>query len=47
VKRSGNPQPLSLIETVIVVASQIALVGKSNFLFGDSGASTPNRVVRA
>jgi NhaC family Na+:H+ antiporter len=44
VKRPDTPQPLSLIEAIIPVASLIALVGLSYFLFGDAGAGGPNQV---
>lgn len=44
VKRPDSPQPLSLIEAIIPVASLIALVGLSYFLFGDAGAGGPNQV---
>lgn len=43
-KRPETPQPLSLIEAIIPVASLIALVGLSYFLFGDAGAGGPNQV---
>lgn len=43
-KRPDTPQPLSLIEAIIPVASLIALVGLSYFLFGDAGAGGPNQV---
>jgi NhaC family Na+:H+ antiporter len=43
-KRPDSPQPLSLIEAIIPVASLIALVGLSYFLFGDAGAGGPNQV---
>ena len=36
--------PLSLVEAIIPVASLIALVGLSYFLFGDGGANGPNQV---
>jgi NhaC family Na+:H+ antiporter len=44
VKRPDTPQPLSLIEAIIPVASLIILVGLSYFLFGDAGALGPNQV---
>ena len=43
-KRPDAPQPLSLIEAIIPVASLITLVGLSYFLFGDAGAGGPNQV---
>ena len=39
-----EPQPLTLIEAVIPVASLIVLVGLSFYLFGDAGAAGPNQV---
>ena len=39
-----GPQPLTLIEAVIPVASLILLVGLSFYLFGDAGAAGPNQV---
>ena len=42
--RPDTPQPLSLIEAIIPVASLIILVGLSYFLFGDAGAGGPNQV---
>jgi NhaC family Na+:H+ antiporter len=39
-----TPQPLTLIEAVIPVASLILLVALSFFLFGDAGAAGPNQV---
>ncbi len=36
--------PLSLVEAIIPVASLIALVGLSYYLFGDGGANGPNQV---
>jgi len=44
VKRPQQPQPLSLAEALIAVASLIGLVALSYFLFGDAGASGPNQV---
>jgi len=44
VKRPDQPQPLTLLEAVIPVASLILLVGLSYFLFGDGGAVGPNQV---
>ena len=39
-----SPQPLTLAEAIIPVASLILLVGLSYFLFGDAGALGPNQV---
>lgn len=39
-----EPQPLSLIEALIPVASLILLVALSFYLFGDGGSSGPNQV---
>jgi NhaC family Na+:H+ antiporter len=39
-----SPQPLTLIEALIPVASLILLIGLSYHLFGDAGASGPNQV---
>jgi len=44
VKRPDKPQPLTLTEAVIPVASLILLVALSYFLFGDAGAGGPNQV---
>ena len=41
---SDTPQPLSLLEAILPVASLVMLVGLSYFLFGDAGASGPNQV---
>ena len=43
-KRPENPQPLTLTEAIIPVASLIVLVGLSFYLFGDAGAGGPNQV---
>ncbi len=43
-KRPATPQPLTLTEAIIPVASLIVLVGLSYFLFGDAGAAGPNQV---
>ncbi len=43
-KRPDRPQPLSLTEAAIPVASLIALVALSYFMFGDAGALGPNQV---
>ena len=43
-KRPDSPQPLSLPEAIVPVASLILLVGLSYFLFGDRGAVGPNQV---
>jgi NhaC family Na+:H+ antiporter len=42
--RPKEPQPLSLAEAVIPVASLIFLIGLSYYLFGDAGAEGPNQV---
>ena len=39
-----QPQPLTLTEAIIPVASLILLVALSYFLFGDAGAGGPNQV---
>ena len=39
-----QPQPLSLAEAIVPVASLILLVALSYFLFGDAGAAGPNQV---
>jgi NhaC family Na+:H+ antiporter len=44
VKRPDQPQPLTLTEAIIPVASLILLVALSYFLFGDAGAGGPNQV---
>ena len=41
VKRPDSPQPLTLTEAIIPVASLILLVALSYFLFGDAGAVGP------
>ena len=43
-KRPDPPQPLTLTEAIIPVASLILLVALSYFLFGDAGAGGPNQV---
>lgn len=43
-KRPTEPQPLSVLEAAIPVASLILLVALSYFLFGDAGALGPNQV---
>ena len=43
-KRPDQPQPVSLTEAVIPIASLILLVGLSFYLFGDAGAGGPNQV---
>ena len=43
-KTPDAPQPLSLTEAIIPVASLIVLVALSYFLFGDAGALGPNQV---
>ena len=45
-KRPSEPQPLSLLEATLPVASLILLVGLSYFLFGDRGAVGPNQTVQ-
>ena len=42
--RPDTPQPLSLGEAIVPVASLIVLVGLSYYLFGDAGAAGPNQV---
>jgi NhaC family Na+:H+ antiporter len=42
--RPEQPQPLTLTEAIIPVASLILLVALSYFLFGDAGAGGPNQV---
>jgi NhaC family Na+:H+ antiporter len=44
VTRPATPEPLSLVEAVVPVASLIALVALSYYLFGDAGAAGPNQV---
>jgi len=44
VARPRDPQPLSLLEAIVPVASLILLVGLSYYLFGDAGAAGPNQV---
>ena len=39
-----EPQPLTLVEAIIPVASLILLVAVSYYLFGDAGAAGPNQV---
>ena len=43
-KTPDPPQPLSLAEAIVPVASLILLVALSYFLFGDAGAAGPNQV---
>ncbi|MFT4066081.1 Na+/H+ antiporter NhaC family protein [Paraburkholderia sp.] len=43
-KRPESPQPVTLTEAIIPVASLVVLVGVSYYLFGDGGASGPNQV---
>ncbi len=43
-KRPEQPQPLTLTEAVLPVASLILLVALSYILFGDAGAGGPNQV---
>jgi NhaC family Na+:H+ antiporter len=42
--RPDQPQPLTLFEAIIPVASLILLVALSFYLFGDAGAGGPNQV---
>jgi NhaC family Na+:H+ antiporter len=42
--RPDTPQPLTLTEAIIPVASLILLVALSFYLFGDAGAGGPNQV---
>jgi len=42
-----QPQPLTITESIIPVASLIVLVGLSFYLFGDAGAGGPNQVALA
>ena len=42
--RPESPQPVTLTEAFIPIASLVVLVGLSYFLFGDAGASGPNQV---
>ncbi|MBC8747619.1 MULTISPECIES: Na+/H+ antiporter NhaC [Paraburkholderia] len=42
--RPESPQPVTLTEAIIPVASLVILVGLSYYLFGDAGASGPNQV---
>lgn len=42
--RPDKPQPLTLTEALVAVASLIGLVALSYVLFGDEGASGPNQV---
>jgi NhaC family Na+:H+ antiporter len=42
--RPESPQPVTLTEAIIPIASLVVLVGLSYFLFGDAGASGPNQV---
>jgi NhaC family Na+:H+ antiporter len=44
VTRPDTPQPLTLVEAVIPIASLILLVALSFYLFGDAGAGGPNQV---
>jgi NhaC family Na+:H+ antiporter len=43
-KRPSEPQPLSMAEAVMPVASLILLVALAYYLFGDAGAAGPNQV---
>jgi NhaC family Na+:H+ antiporter len=43
-KRPASPQPVTLTEAIIPVASLIILVGLSYYLFGDAGSGGPNQV---
>src|SRR5512139_2536844 len=42
--RPDTPQPLSLTEAIVPIASLVVLVALSYFLFGDGGAAGPNQV---
>lgn len=42
--RAEQPQPLTLVEAIIPVASLVLLVALSYYLFGDAGAAGPNQV---
>jgi Na+:H+ antiporter, NhaC family len=42
--RPDQPQPLTLIEAIIPVASLVLLVAVSYYLFGDAGAAGPNQI---
>src|SRR5512139_4098651 len=42
--RPDTPQPLSLTEAIVPIASLVVLVALSYFLFGDAGAAGPNQV---
>jgi NhaC family Na+:H+ antiporter len=44
VTRPDQPQPLTLTEAVIPVASLVLLVALSFYLFGDAGAAGPNQI---
>jgi Na+:H+ antiporter, NhaC family len=44
VKRPDAPQPVTLTEAIVPVASLILLVALSYYLFGDAGAGGPNQV---
>jgi NhaC family Na+:H+ antiporter len=41
---ADTPQPLTLFEAIIPIASLIGLVALSYYLFGDAGALGPNQV---
>jgi NhaC family Na+:H+ antiporter len=41
---ADQPQPLTLIEALIPVASLILLIALSYYLFGDAGAAGPNQI---
>jgi NhaC family Na+:H+ antiporter len=41
---TNKPQPFTLVEAIIPVASLILLVAMSYYLFGDAGASGPNQI---
>ncbi|RKT13833.1 hypothetical protein B0G69_7041 [Paraburkholderia sp. RAU2J] len=43
-KRSESPEPVTVIEAIMPVASLIVPVGLSYYLFGDADASGPNQV---
>ncbi|MCC8395648.1 Na+/H+ antiporter NhaC [Paraburkholderia sp. MMS20-SJTR3] len=43
-KRPETPQPVTMTEAIIPIASLVVLVGLSFYLFGDAGAGGPNQV---
>ncbi|MCX7890761.1 MAG: Na+/H+ antiporter NhaC [Burkholderiales bacterium] len=42
--RPGAPQPLTLVEAIVPIASLVLLVALSYYLFGDAGAAGPNQI---